>query len=218
MQEKIQEELQGLAVGARETLSHTAFDDGARQMNSAQIKLAQTEYARFKTLALNLIGRSFGTDDDHYRQLQDLDPAFSNYPACLGIVEAAQYAFESGLLFNMKSIIEAELLGDFIDQAETLLGSGYHNPAASLAGAVLEDTLRKLWSIRGWGVPSKTSIEPLNIELAKAGQYNLLTQKQITAYADNRNNADHGYFTQYRTEDVEGMVKWVRRFAEEHLR
>ena len=217
-EEQVQKELDALAQAGRETLSHTAFADRANhEMNSSQIKLAQTEYAKFKTRSLNLIGRSFGVDDDHYQQLQSLGPEFSNYPACLGIVEAAQYDYESGLLFNMKSIIEAELLGDFIEQAESLLDAGYHIPAASLAGAILEDTLRKLWVKRGWEVPRKSNINYLATELAKAGEYNSLTQKQITAHADVRNSADHGNYT-FQSTDVEDMVKWVRRFAEEHLR
>ena len=221
MQEKTQKELEELALGGRDTLSHTTFANQREvrhQMNSSQITLAQNEYAKFRTRALNLIGRSFGAGDDHYQQLQRLDDGFANYPVCLGIVEAALYALKAGLLFDMKSIIAAELLGDFIDQAEVLLTAGYHVPAASLTGAILEDTLRKLWTKRDWTVPEKTTINLLNPELAKAGEYNLLTLKQITAYADIRNNADHGNFTEFNIVDVEEMVTWVRRFAEEHLR
>ncbi|MCH7620904.1 MAG: hypothetical protein IH870_03300 [Chloroflexi bacterium] len=224
MQEKIQKELEELAQGGRETLSGRRFADNGQlsPMNSAQVNGAQIEYAKFKTRALNLIGKSFGVGDDHYRELQRLgekgEPEFINFPVCLGIVEAAQHAFESGLLFNMKSIIGAELLEDFIDQAEMLLNAGYYIPAASLAGAILEDTLSKLWTKRGLVLPTKTSINLLNIELAKAGEYTLLTQKAITTHADVRNNADHGNYTQFQPSDVEDMIKWVRRFAEEHLK
>jgi len=220
MQEKIQKELQDLAKMGSDTLSHRAFDrrvDG-RPLNAAQVSGAKIEYAKFHTRALNLIRRSFGIEDDHYRQLQELGENFVNYPSCLGVVDAALYAFESGLLFDMKSMIAAELLGDFIEQADTLHQAGYYIPAASLAGAVLEDTLRKLWIKRAWTLPTKISIDPLNIELAKADEYKLLTQKQITAYADIRNNADHGNPERFTPEDVGDMIRWVRRFAEERLR
>ena len=112
-------------------------------MNESQVRGAQTEYARFKTRALNLIGRSFGVNDDHYKQLQQLGD-YTHYSVCLGIVEAAVYATESGLLFDLKSIIAADLIGDYLNPAEMLLSAGYHVPAASLAGAILEDTLRQL--------------------------------------------------------------------------
>lgn len=221
MQEKIQKELNDLAETGRKTLNSNRFADALEAgyvLNSDQIKVAQVEYAGFKTRALNLIGKSFGMDDDHYKQLQALSKEFANYPSCLGIVQAAVYAFDADLLFDMRAIISAELLGDFIDQAESLLAAGYHIPAASLTGAILEDTLRKLWIKRGWDVPVKSSIEPLNTELAKAGEYNLLTQKEITAKADIRNSADHGRYTDFQNADVEDMIKWVKRFTEEHLR
>ena len=223
MQEKIQKELEALNASGTETLSRIRFTvAGVHPMNPSQVKLAQTEYAKFKTRSLNLIRRSFGIDDDHYKQLQKLgetaEPEFANFPSCLGIVEAALYASQAGLLYDVKSLIAAELLGDFIDQADSLLAANYHVPAASLAGAILEDSLRKLWAKREWPVPAKTNINSLNTKLANADEYTLLTQKRITAYADIRNNADHGNYKEFEPSDVEDMVKWVRRFAEEHLK
>jgi hypothetical protein len=56
----------------------------------------------------------------------------------------------------------------------------------------------------------------MNSELAKATVYNLLKQKQITALADLRNKAAHnqGGFTK---EDVEDMIRNVRRFMEDYF-
>ena len=218
MQEKIQTEFKELAEEAKETLSSRSFRDSpGHRLTKNQITFAQTEYARLKTRALNLIGRSFGVDDNHYKQLLELGEHYEAYPTCVGIVDAAVYAIDSGLLFNLKSIVAAELIGDYLEQAETLLSAGYHVPAASLTGAILEDTLRQLWVKQGWTVPARTNLNSLNAELAKADEYNLLTQKQITAHADIRNNADHGNYDEFTADDVEDMLKWVRRFTEEHL-
>lgn len=218
MHEKIQTELRLLVDDGRETLEHTTF---IRPMNETQLTLAKAKYASFKTRSLNLIRRALGMESDHYRELLRLSegqPEFSHFATCLGIVEAAQSDLKAGLLFDMRAIIEAEVLGDFIDQAETLLAAKYHVPAASLAGAVLEDVLRKLWVRNGLSIPQKTNINSLNTELAKAGEYNALTQKQITAHADVRNSADHGRYGQFKAQDVEDMIKWVRQFSEDHLR
>jgi hypothetical protein len=117
----------------------------------------------------------------------------------------------------MRALVAAEILGDFIEQAQTLLDAGYYVPAASLAGAVLEDSLRKLCEQKGIPIPEDTKINKLNRSLAKSGAYNNLTQKQITAQEELRNNADHGQHERFTSEDVDGMVKWVRRFAEEYL-
>ena len=182
------------------------------------------DYLRFRTEALNLVRRSCGENSDHYqelRRLADFKESANNAYYLMhyfGVVEAAQRDFEAGLLFDMRALIAADLLGDFIEQAETLFKAGYHVPAASLAGAVLEDTLRKLCESRGVAVPKSTKIDSLNSDLARAGIHDKLIQKRITALADIRNNADHGHFDKFTRTDVEDMVKWVRSFAADHLK
>ena len=133
------------------------------------------------------------------------------------MVAAAKHDFERGLLFDLRALVNAEILGDFMEQAERLLEENYYVPAASLAGAVLEDTLRKLCDKNGLTYPDKTTIDRLNADLAKAGIYDKLVQKRITALADIRNNADHGKFDKFAREDVEDMVKWLRRFTADYL-
>jgi hypothetical protein len=185
---------------------------------------ADNDYTRFRTEALNLVRRSCGEHSDHYLELKRLAETRETsthsfyFVHCLGIVEAAQRDFERGLLFDMKRLISAEVLGDFIEQAEKLLEAGYHVPAASLCGAVLEDTLRKLCENNSIPIPASTKIDSLNSELARAGVYDKLVQKRITALADIRNNADHGHFEKFQVGDVEDMVKWVRGFAADYLK
>jgi hypothetical protein len=57
----------------------------------------------------------------------------------------------------------------------------------------------------------------MNAELAKAGVYNLLTQKKITALADLRNKAAHGKWTEFTPSDVEQMIAQIRAFMETHF-
>jgi len=181
-------------------------------------------YLRIRTEAMNLVRRSCGADSDHYRELKRLaeskDSANNGFFLihCLGILEAAKRDFESGLLFDLRALIAAEVLGDFITQAEELVGAGYHVPAASLAGAVLEDVLRKLCEKHKIPLPDTTKIDRLNADLARANVYDKLIQKRITAIADIRNNADHGHFDKFKKEDVEDMVRWTRSFAADYLK
>jgi hypothetical protein len=183
----------------------------------------QVDYVRFRTEALNLVRRVCGPESDHYLELrrlaEDKSSAFNSYyfRDCFAVLQAASRDLEHGLLAEVRVLVAAEVLDDFIEQAEYLLRGGYHIAAASLSGAVLEDTLRKLAEKNGLTIPDRTKLDPLNAELAKAGAYNKLVQKSITAYSDIRNNADHGHFDQFEKDDVEAMVKWVRRFVTEHL-
>jgi hypothetical protein len=175
------------------------------------------EYFRIRTRASNLIRRICGEGSPHYREIETISKESIKLPGVIGILEASKADFEGGLLFNLKSLVEAEILGDFLEQANALLSAGYHVAAASLAGAVLEDTLRKICDRVKITYSASTKIGNLNADLTKAGVYNLLTQKQITALADIRNNADHGHFDKFKPTDVEEMTKWIGRFASEHL-
>lgn len=183
----------------------------------------QVDYIRFRTEALNLVRRVCGPDSDHYLELrrlaEDKNSAFNSFyfRDCFAVLLAASRDLEHGLLTEVRALVAAEVLDDFLEQAEYLLRGGYHIAAASLAGAVLEDTLRKMAAKHGLSVPERTKLDPLNAELARACAYNKLVQKSITAYSDIRNNADHGHFDQFAKEDVDAMVKWVRRFVTEHL-
>jgi HEPN domain-containing protein len=181
------------------------------------------DYLRFRTRGSNLISRVCGVDSVHYKELDNISKnkeMSSNsyyFHMCYGVIEAAYQDYKEGLLFDLRSLISAELLGDFTTQAEVLLESGYYIPAASLIGAVLEDSLRRLSDKNGISYPEKTKIDQLNSELARAGIYNKLVQKEITAKADIRNNADHGKHSEFSEKDVEEMIKWVRRFESDYL-
>lgn len=182
------------------------------------------DYFRWRTEALNLIKRVCGDDSEHYKQLLQIaeDDEIKNisyyFASCYGIVEAAKRDFDDDFLGDVKYLVRADLLDDFVSQSEILLQEGYHAPATSLAGAILEDTLRKLCDKNKISYPEKTNIEVLNISLAKANIYDKLIQKEITAKADIRNNADHGHFDKVRHDDVADMIKWIRRFIRDYMK
>jgi hypothetical protein len=99
------------------------------------------------TSSLSLISRVLGEGSEHYaamkRQFTDY-PKFPNVEQALGTLLAAQDDVQSGALFRLRSLVAAELFDEFLEQAEALHSAGYVAPAAVIAGAVLEDALRKL--------------------------------------------------------------------------
>ena len=183
----------------------------------------QVDYVRFRTESLNLIRRACGESSDHYRELRKIADGERTglnsyyYRDCFAILQAAAGDYRAGMLFDIRSLVAAELFVDFLEQAQHLLENGFHVPAASLDGAVLEDGLRKLCAQHSIEVPERTKIDRLNADLARASVYSKLVQKNITAYADVRNNADHGHFEEFTKEDVASMIAWVQRFLAEHL-
>ena len=57
----------------------------------------------------------------------------------------------------------------------------------------------------------------MNDDLAKAGAYNSLVQKRITALAAIRNSAAHGKPDEFSEKDVTDMISQVRAFVEDQL-
>jgi len=180
-------------------------------------------YASWKAEALNLIAKTNGKDSEHYAEFINIqhelssDVPYLNFPKYLGVLKGLFNDLNEGLLVDIKYKIRAELVDDYLEQAKILLDDGYYIPAASLAGAVLEDTLRRISDKNQISYLPKTKIDSLNIELAKNGTYDKLTQKLITAYADIRNNADHGNFKLVKKADVDDMIKWIYKFVSENL-
>ena len=159
----------------------------------------------------------FSRDSDHYIQFNNIFPKFNDFTPVkrgLGILRADKDDYENGYLFDTKTLIEAEVFDEFLEQAEELFKKGYYQPAAVIAGCVLEDGLRKLCVRNSITLPAKATIDPMNVELSKAGIYTKLVQKKITALADLRNKAAHGEWSEFTKKDVEDMIRDVRRFME----
>lgn len=169
---------------------------------------------------LNLLCRAFGTDSVHYMKFEAKFPKFHNYSPvsdALGILKAAKEDYEQGFLFDARTLIEAEVFDDFLEQAEYLLDSGYYQPAAVVIGSVLEDGLRKLCAKHEMTLSAKPKLDTMNAELAKRGVYNKLTQKRVTTLADIRNKAAHGEWDEFTKADVGDMLRSVRQFMETHF-
>lgn len=168
---------------------------------------------------LNLLGRVFGKDSVHFQQFEKFSSGLALYDAsekAFGILLAAKDDYENGYLFDTRALIEAEVFDDFLEQAEHLLNQSYFTAAAVIAGSVLEDSLRKLCTKNRITLSAKPKLDAMNADLAKTGVYNLLKQKQITALADLRNKAAHG-LGGFKKEDVEAMIKDVRRFTVDYF-
>jgi uncharacterized protein (UPF0332 family) len=209
--EKITKQFEVLEIEANELLR--AYEQNGYKSMSAS-------FYRWHTQTSNLIERVCGKDSAHMRAVcsADRDTFDAGIRYHSGILQAAHRDFVNGFLSNLRHVIHAEIADDFLSQSEALLAQGYHVAAVSLAGALLEDTLRHLCIKHSVAYnPSKTSIEALNMDLARAGVYDRLVQKRITAESDLRNSADHGRFDNVRKKDAEDMVHFVRRFVSERL-
>ena len=209
------------------------FDELAAEIEQVEATKAQRhgEFGAFTVVdeekmdewrlkAKSLISRTCGKDSEHleafcnaespshfetnYDVLKRLRPIFS----------AARSDFQGGHLASVRSLVQAELFDSELDQASELLNQGYSGPAGVVAGVVLETSLRDLCDQHS--LPHG-KLDQMNSGLAKAGVYNKLQQKRITAIADIRNSAAHGKWSEFADTDVSEMIRDVQRFLADHL-
>ncbi|SEH40074.1 hypothetical protein [Tardiphaga sp. OK245] len=170
--------------------------------------------------SLNLLVRVLSESSEHYKamQRQYADyPKWPNAQQAYGILKAAHEDVQAGALFEIRSIVAAELFDDFLEQGKALLAAGYFAPAAVVVGSVLEDGLRKLCAKHSIALSDKPKLDGMNSALAKASIYNVLTQKKITALAGIRNDAAHGKWDTFSSADVESMMQWTADFMQKHF-
>ena len=125
-----------------------------------------------------------------YRESADaIDPNHPDGDAILklsGILTALRDDYKAGYLRTVEELVHADVFADFLEMADELVSKAYKDPAAVIAGSVLEEHLRKLALPVGValaapnGQPKKADV--INADLVKAGVYNKLEQKDVTAW------------------------------------
>ncbi len=140
-------------------------------------------------------------------------------PNFVGMLGAVRDDYAAGYMQEVRELVHADVFADFLEMADHLLDEAYKDAAAVLTGGVLEEHLRKLCQKNGvvtdsGGSPKKA--DRLNAELTKAGVYDKLDLKSVTAWLDLRNNAAHAKYDEYTREQVTLMIEGVRNFLTRH--
>jgi hypothetical protein len=175
----------------------------------------------FRSAALSFIERLYGKTHSHYSELHKEADGTYKEDADVGvaILKSVRDEFSGGWLFSLKKIVSAEIFSDFIDMAQHLHAQGYKDPAAVIAGSVLEEHLRQLAISNGVdtemdvdGLKRPKKADRLNSDLVKAEVYSKLDQKAVTMWLDLRNKAAHGQYEEYNEEQVGNMIQSVVEF------
>lgn len=144
------------------------------------------------------------------------EKTFQRIPKYVGILRAMRADIHSGWLSTIEELIHAKTFSDFLDMATELGDKGYKDASAVIAGSVLEGHLRTLATSQKLSLDTRNGkpkkADTLNADIHKANVYNLLQQKQVTAWLDLRNNAAHGKYDQYAHKQVTELIVSVREF------
>ncbi len=226
MDKRITQEIESLIVTGEKLVADASIAQRALGHDRAQELMSMTARGG------QLITRLYGSDSHYFQmfeaamQIPHFNRIFQrNYrhvADLVGIFKAVEHDIKSGMLANFRSLIQAEIFADFLDMAEHLHRENYKDAAAVLLGAVLEDSLRKVADTNGVDILNSKgkplTLDPLNISLTKKGVYNALVQKQITSWANLRNDAAHGHFDKYDSAQVQQMLLFVQKFCADYLK
>lgn len=187
----------------------TIKDEGYGQFN-----IDQEKFMTWGISCLSLLEQVFSEKSIYYLQFKNHFDAFNGWLAkyfisCKSVFYAAYEDYTGGYIFSLRGIVAADIIDDGLSQAEELLNSNYKDPACVIAGVCLETSIKELCDRNS--IPH-SKLDKMNADLKKAGIYNTGMQKQITAWADRRNDAAHGNWNEYTKNDVKMMIEGVRSF------
>jgi len=174
----------------------------------------------WRVKARSLIANACGEGSQHFKAFVESEETlmYSTNVYTLSRVKAvflaAREDYDGGYINSVRNLVHAEVFDSELEQAAELLAAGYLSPAAVVAGVVLETALRNLCTTHG---VAHGKLERMNADLTKAGAYNALVQKRVTALAAIRNSAAHGSTTEFTAEDVRAMLPEVRRLVSQFL-
>lgn len=137
-------------------------------------------------------------------------------PHVFAIASGLRQDMNEGWVRSTVELVHADMYSDYLEMADGLLTKGYKDPAAIVTGTSLEVHVRALYIKHGVdvaqpsGTPKKADV--MNADLKKAGVYDGLQQKQITAWMDLRNQAAHGNYEKYDEHQVRLFIDGVRVF------
>jgi len=182
------------------------------------------EFTGWGLSVLDLLQRVFGENSlqcQHFAKSYERARYGSVVDAidCISILKSAYEDYENGYLFDIRTLLKAELGGNLLDQALELHKGGQKNLACFVAGLALELAIKDLCDrqIPATLYDRRTKLDTLNHSLCKAKVYNLTKQKQIHAWIDLRNRAAHGEWDEYDFVQVKELIDSVRHFVEEYL-
>lgn len=179
------------------------------------------EFYKFRSASISFVLKIFGSSHPYYldfsEKVSDAMPATTKRG--IGMLQAVRGEIEQGWLLTAKGLISADIFGDFLEMSDHLLEEGYKDPAAVLVGSALEQHLKNLCeangidtSIERSGKTHPKKADVINSDLVKGSVYTKLDQKSVTFWLGIRNNAAHGHFEEYNSEQVKMMLSGVSEF------
>jgi hypothetical protein len=139
------------------------------------------------------------------------DAAIPRLQQQLKIVESVNRRFDS-TLFDIKNLVQAELLDNELESAGELLKSGYFRAAGVVIGVVLEAHLANVMTQRSLKHAKKSpTLADYNDALKDAGVIDIAEWRRIQHLTDLRNKCGHKRAQDPTKEDIEDLLAGASR-------
>jgi hypothetical protein len=139
--------------------------------------------------------------------------AIPQFQQQLAMLKAAGARFESSL-FEMRQLVQADLLDSELEAAEVLAKHRFVRAAGALAGVVLEKHLAQVCQDRTLPTGKKNpTISEFNETLRAAGAIDVPQWRFIQHLADIRNLCDHGRTPEPTSSQVEDLLAGVKKIT-----
>ncbi len=127
------------------------------------------------------------------------------------ILQALERDIDAGLFRSVAEETATLVFSDWLDHAAELLAQGHKDIAGVVAGVAFEDTLRRIRAVHAIEPPN-IKLNPLIVELGKAGALTALEQKDAIAGAGLRTSAAHARWDEFDGHQVQSAIELTRRF------
>jgi hypothetical protein len=139
------------------------------------------------------------------------DAAIPHFEQQRAIVEAAQARFESSL-FEIRQLVQADLLDSELEAAEELSKHKFYRAAGAVAGVVLEKHLAQVCNDHKLAIGKKHStISDFNEALKAAGVIDIPQWRFVQHLADIRNLCDHGRKPEVTPEQINDLLAGTKK-------
>ena len=147
------------------------------------------------------------------REFSDAEIVFERFRNQALILQSALRRFDSSL-FNIKQVLQAELLDSELESARELARGGFTRPAGSLAGVVLEKHLRQIVSNHNLDANKRNpTIGDFNNVLKDGGVLDTPSWRQVQRLSDLRNLCAHSREREPTKEEVDELIDGVEKYT-----
>jgi len=137
------------------------------------------------------------------------DAAIPHFRQQLNILKSVERRFESSL-FDIKQLVQADLLDSELDEAKELNGKGFYRAAGAITGVVLEKHLSQVCINHALLIKKRNpTIADYNDNLKNKGIIDTPQWRKIQHLGDLRNICDHNKGRDPKKEEVEDLIRGV---------